>query len=381
MRKTLLSLALLAAPFATAQQSEPLPQETLDTIIQNLKNGRNTAAMVEYIDSINRVPFSDDIYEITYKDKNNEILYVNKDGSYIFQADIISVPNALNITRERREALAAAKGIASEDDKKESAAKNPDDPPPKAGKQKGDGQFAALPVALAQKEKKGDGSRRLWIVTAPDCDMCKTLEEQLGSISDVTLYRYLYTASDAARQRALAINCHHNPPEALRDHLLYGLHSEEAPKEDCAAREGEKLKQIKEETGDADRAELPVLTFPDGYETRVLAATSEELDSWITMHQPAKSDDKPAEAEPVTNTDGNATAATDNPAPASGEDSDPTPTDIQPAAEDREPAADAAPVTDQPVNAHAQPAPDGAPAANPNGGRVKIDAPPIRPRP
>ena len=184
----------------------------------------------------------------------------------------------------------------------------------------------------------------------------------------------------SARQRALAINCHHNPPEALRDHLLYGLHSEEAPKEDCAAREGEKLKQIKEETGDADRAELPVLTFPDGYETRVLAATSEELDSWITMHQPAKSDDKPAEAEPVTNTDGNATAATDNLAPASGEDSDPTPTDIQPAAEDREPAADAAPATDQPVNAHAQPDPDGAPAANPNGGRVKIDAPPIRPR-
>jgi len=223
MRKTLLSLALLVAPFATAQQSEPLPQETLDTIIQNLKNGRNTAAMVEYIDSINRVPFSDDIYEITYKDKNNEILYVSKDGSYIFQADIISVPDALNIPRERREALAAAKGIASEDDKKESTTKNPDDPPPKAGKQKGDGQFAALPVALAQKEKKGDGSRRLWIVTAPDCDMCKTLEEQLGSISDVTLYRYLYTANDATRQRALAINCHHNPPEALRDHLRGSL--------------------------------------------------------------------------------------------------------------------------------------------------------------
>ena len=374
MHKKLLILALLAAPFVYAEDQSAPPQETLDTIIQNLKNGRNTAAMVEYIDSINRVPFSDDIYEITYKDKNNEILYVSKDGSYIFQADIISVPNALNITRERRDALAAAKGISSEDDKKESTTKNPDDPPPKAGKQKGDGQFAALPVALAQKEKKGDGSRRLWIVTAPDCDMCKTLEEQLGSISDVTLYRYLYTANDATRQRALAINCHHNPPEALRDHLLYGLHSEEAPKEDCAAREGEKLKQIKEETGDADRAELPVLTFPDGYETRILAATSEELDSWITMHQPAKSDDKPAEAEPVTTADGNATAATDNPATASGEDSDPTPTDIQPAQEDR------APASEQPIDAKVQPAPDETPAANPNGGRVKIDAPPIRPR-
>ena len=77
-------------------------------------------------DSINHVPFSDDIYEITYKDKNNEILYVNKDDSYIFQTDIISVPNALNITRERREALAAAKGIASEDDN--TSTKNPDNP-------------------------------------------------------------------------------------------------------------------------------------------------------------------------------------------------------------------------------------------------------------
>ena len=374
MHKKLLTLILLAAPLVYAEDQSAPPQETLDTIIQNLKNGRNTAAMVEYIDSINRVPFSDDIYEITYKDKNNEILYVSKDGNYIFQADIISVPDALNITRERREALAAAKGIASEDDKKESAAKNPDDPPPKAGKQKGDGQFAALPVVLAQKEKKGDGSRRLWIVTATDCDMCKTLEEQLGSISDVTLYRYLYTANDAARQRALAINCHHNPPEALRDHLLYGLHSEEAPKEDCAAREGEKLKQIKEETGDADRAELPVLTFPDGYETRILAATSEELDSWITMHQPAKGDGKPAEAEPVTTADGSTTTATDNPAPANGEDSDPTPSDIQPAQEDR------APANEQPIDAKVQPAPDETPAANPNGGRVKIDAPPIRPR-
>ena len=114
MHKNLLILVLLAAPLVYAEDQSAPPQETLDTIIQNLKNGRNTAAMVEYIDSINRVPFSDDIYEITYKDKNNEILYVSKDGNYIFQADIISVPNALNITRERREALAAANGIKSE---------------------------------------------------------------------------------------------------------------------------------------------------------------------------------------------------------------------------------------------------------------------------
>ena len=55
--------------------------------------------------------------------------------------------------------------------------------------------------------------------------MCKTLEEQIGSISDVTLYRYLYTHDDSSTQRAIAIRCHHNPNEALRDYLLYSLAS------------------------------------------------------------------------------------------------------------------------------------------------------------
>jgi len=58
--------------------------------------------MVEYIDAIATVPFSSDIYEISFKGGNNEILYVSKDGGYIFQADIIAVPDALNISRERR---------------------------------------------------------------------------------------------------------------------------------------------------------------------------------------------------------------------------------------------------------------------------------------
>ena len=326
MRKTLLSLALLAAPFATAQQSEPLPQETLDTIIQNLKNGRNTAAMVEYIDSINRVPFSDDIYEITYKDKNNEILYVSKDGGYIFQADIIAVPDALNISRERRDALAAAKGLANTADPAP-AAKSADDPPAKPGKKAGDGQFAAPASELALKEAKGDGKRRLWIMTAPDCSMCKTLEEQIGSISDVTLYRYLYTHDDSSTQRAIAITCHHNPNEALRDYLLYGLASEDKPDEACATAAADKLRRIREEIGDnADRAELPVLFFPDGEETRVLPADSDELDRWITMHQAAKTDGDKTEDK----RDDTPAAAPDNDTPATTSDtndSDPAPTD------------------------------------------------------
>ncbi|MDO4642798.1 MAG: thiol:disulfide interchange protein [Cardiobacteriaceae bacterium] len=311
MRKLTLSLMLLTT-FGYAADFTPTapPAETQEALLQALKNGRNTAAMVEYIDTIATVPFSTDIYEITFKGENNEVLYVSKDGAYIFQADILAVPNALNITRERREAIAASKGLsvkqetASEKAETSSAA-NADEPPAKAGKKNGDGQFAALASELALKENKGDGKRRLWIVTAPDCDMCKTLEEQLSEVSDVILYRYLYSGDDATYQRALSISCRPNPNEALRDYLLYGLVSEAQVEESCAKTHGDKLTRIKNETGDGDRAELPVLFFPDGYETRVLPANGSELDSWITMHQLAKNSDETAPAPTTQSTEEN----------------------------------------------------------------------------
>ncbi|WP_314260463.1 thioredoxin fold domain-containing protein [Cardiobacterium hominis] len=325
--KKLTLLILLASHFATAAdfQPAPPPEDVQEALLAALKNGRNTAAMVEYIDAIATVPFSSDIYEISFKGGNNEILYVSKDGGYIFQADIIAVPDALNITRERREAIAAAKGLATEEAPAQPAAKSADDPPAKPGKKTGDGQFAALASELALKETKGDGKRRLWIMTAPDCSMCKTLEEQIGSISDVTLYRYLYTHDDSSTQRAIAITCHHNPNEALRDYLLYGLASEDKPDEACATAAADKLRRIREETGSsADRAELPVLFFPDGEETRVLPADSDELDRWITMHQAAKADGDKTESK----SDDTPAAAPDNDTPASDtNDSDPAPTD------------------------------------------------------
>ena len=325
--KKLTLLILLASHFATAAdfQPAPPPEDVQEALLAALKNGRNTAAMVEYIDAIATVPFSSDIYEISFKGGNNEILYVSKDGGYIFQADIIAVPDALNITRERREAIAAAKGLATEEAPAQPAAKSADDPPAKPGKKTGDGQFAALASELALKETKGDGKRRLWIMTAPDCSMCKTLEEQIGSISDVTLYRYLYTHDDSSTQRAIAITCHHNPNEALRDYLLYGLASEDKPDEACATAAADKLRRIREETGSsADRAELPVLFFPDGEETRVLPADSDELDRWITMHQAAKTDGDKTEDK----RDDTPAAAPDNATPASDtNDSDPALTD------------------------------------------------------
>ena len=326
--KKLALLILLAARCGNAAEFQPEapPAEVQEALIAALKDGRNTAAMVEYIDAIATVPFSSDIYEISFKGANQEVLYVSKDGGYIFQADIIAVPDALNITRERREALAAAKGLASEETPaQQAAAKSADDPPAKPGKKAGDGQFAAPAAELALKESKGDGKRRLWIVTAPDCGMCKTLEEQIANISDVTLYRYLYSHDDSSLQRAIAIRCHHNPNEALRDYLLYGLVAESKADEACTSAARDKQQRILAEIGEhADRAELPVLFFPDGEETRVLPADSDELERWITMHQVAKAD---SDSEGEKTDSDSATAPATAPASENSEDSDPAPTD------------------------------------------------------
>ena len=163
---------------------------------------------------------------------------------------------------------------------------------------------------------------------------------------------------DLIIQRAIAIRCHHNPNEALRDYLLYSLASEAKPDETCASAAADKQKRIRDEIGEhAERAELPVLFFPDGEETRVLAADSDELDRWITMHQTAKADDDKTESTPADDSSSDTPPATDTaPAtPENSEDSDPAPTGS---------AVDVSDSSDKPAPLDASQPPQPAPSAN-----------------
>jgi thiol:disulfide interchange protein DsbC len=61
-----------------------------------------------------------------------------------------------------------------------------------------------LPLNLAIKKVKGDGSRKLAIFSDADCPFCARLEETLKNVNDVTLYTFLYPIDqlhpDAARK-------------------------------------------------------------------------------------------------------------------------------------------------------------------------------------
>jgi thiol:disulfide interchange protein DsbC len=65
----------------------------------------------------------------------------------------------------------------------------------------------ALPLNLAFKRVRGNGSRRLAIFADADCPFCKKLEGDLRNIDDVTIYTFLFPIGelhpDAARKSAI----------------------------------------------------------------------------------------------------------------------------------------------------------------------------------
>jgi thiol:disulfide interchange protein DsbC len=64
-----------------------------------------------------------------------------------------------------------------------------------------------LPLDLAFKRVKGNGARRLYVFSDPDCPFCARLEKELKGIDNVTIYTFLYPIDqlhpDAARKSRL----------------------------------------------------------------------------------------------------------------------------------------------------------------------------------
>jgi len=64
--------------------------------------------------------------------------------------------------------------------------------------------FSKLPLELAIKEVRGNGSRKLAVFEDPLCPICKSMTTFLGQIPDATLYRFPYPVIDPKASVALA---------------------------------------------------------------------------------------------------------------------------------------------------------------------------------
>ncbi len=169
--------------FATALIALPAHADEKE-IRQSLKS---KLPKLEQIDHIKKTPYSG-LYEIVIGD---QLLYTDAKGEYLFQGNVIDLKKHLNVTEERSRELFAI-------------------------------DFDKLPLDLAIKRVKGNGTRKMAYFTDPNCGFCKKLEKELSKVTDVTLYLFMYPIFNGSDQLVRNVHCAKDPIKAWDDLMLNG---------------------------------------------------------------------------------------------------------------------------------------------------------------
>ena len=121
--------------------------------------------------------------------------------------------------------------------------------------------FSSLPLDRAIKIVKGNGSRRFAVFSDPDCPFCQQLEQSLLSVSDITMYVFLYpiaTLHPQAPGKAHAIWCAKDHAQAWSQ----WMHEKKLPPAGLCA--GDPVKDL-QQLGDKLRINsTPTLFFANG---------------------------------------------------------------------------------------------------------------------
>lgn len=83
----------------------------------------------------------------------------------------------------------------------------------------------ALPLQNAMRIVNGNGKRKVYIFSDPDCPFCKQLEPELPKITNATIYLFPYplpTLHPQARARAIGAWCQPDRVQAWRETILLG---------------------------------------------------------------------------------------------------------------------------------------------------------------
>jgi thiol:disulfide interchange protein DsbC len=140
------------------------------------------------VTQVNKSPVNG-LYEVVTGD---HIFYSDENGQYIIDGSLFDLKNRRNITEARSRQLFAV-------------------------------DFAKLPLDLAIKKVKGNGSRKLAYFTDPNCGFCKKLEHELQSVDNVTLYLFLYPIFEGSAEKAQAVWCSKDKIKAWDNLMLNGV--------------------------------------------------------------------------------------------------------------------------------------------------------------
>lgn len=154
-------------------------------IRQSLQNKFPNIGKVEHVV---KTPYSG-LYEVVIGD---QLLYTDAKGEYLFDGHVIELKNRRDITEERRRVLFAI-------------------------------DFDKLPLDIALKRVKGDGSRRMAYFTDPNCGYCRKLEKELSKVNNVTLYMFIGPIFSLQSTEVVRnIMCARNPQKAWDELMLNG---------------------------------------------------------------------------------------------------------------------------------------------------------------
>jgi thiol:disulfide interchange protein DsbC len=161
---------LLIAGGAQAQTNKP--DTTSLQAVQNTLQSRFPKVKISKVQP-SQWPW---LYEVLTDD---EMFYVDTTGNYLFYGKIIDTRTQKDLTEARWTDLTRT-------------------------------DFNSLPLNLALKQVKGDGSRKLVVFADPHCPYCVRFEKTLQDVTNVTVYTFLYpleTIHPGATERSKKIWC------------------------------------------------------------------------------------------------------------------------------------------------------------------------------
>lgn len=177
MYKKLSLLLLLACSAVHAGETE---------IRQSLQSKFPTIGKLEHIV---KTPYSG-LYEVVVGDK---LVYTDEQGLYLFDGNIIEAKTRTDLTEQRRHKLFAI-------------------------------EFDKLPLDIAIKKVKGNGSRKMAYFTDPNCGYCRKLEKELTKINDVTLYMFIGPIfSPESKDLVRNVQCAKDPAKAWDELMQKGI--------------------------------------------------------------------------------------------------------------------------------------------------------------
>jgi thiol:disulfide interchange protein DsbC len=178
-----------------------------------------------YVEKVFPTPYPG-LYEVLMDSK---LFYTDEQVTYVMVGNLIDVQSSRNLTQQRLRKLTAV-------------------------------DWKSLPLELAIKKVKGDGSRKLAVFSDPMCQHCIVQEKELARITNVTIYTFLYPIErlhNGSTARAQGVWCSPDKAKAWDDLMLSRIDPKAKPCRDP-------LKKI-EEVGTKLKVDVtPTMIFGDG---------------------------------------------------------------------------------------------------------------------